>query len=72
MSTLVLKGVPENLHRDLRERAQEHRRSVTQEAIGILEMALVRVAIAAPAKGLKPKSALKMSQVVKMVRDGRG
>jgi len=71
MSTLVLKGVPENLRLELKDRAAEHRRSMTQEAIGILELALKRVHITPPAKPLKPKTALRMSQVVKMIREDR-
>lgn len=71
MSTLVLKGVPEFLRRELKDRAQEHRRSVTQEAIGILEATLKRVNIKPPAKPLKLKSPLRMNQVVAMIREGR-
>jgi plasmid stability protein len=71
MSTLVLKGVPEQLRRELKQRAEGNRRSVTQEAIGILETALKRVQIIPPAKPFKLKSVLRMSEVVKMIRDDR-
>ena len=71
MSTLVLKGVPEELRRELKGRAVEHRRSVTQEAIGILESALRRVRIMPPAKPRKLKTVLRMSEVVKMIREDR-
>jgi plasmid stability protein len=40
MSTLVVKNLPEPLHEKLREQAQQNRRSVTQEAIHILERGL--------------------------------
>lgn len=71
MSTLVLKGVPESLRKELKDRAAEHRRSVTQEAIGILELALKRVHIVPPAKPIKVGAPLRMNQVIKMIRKGR-
>ena len=37
MSTLVLKNVPDALHARLKDQAERHRRSVTQEAISLLE-----------------------------------
>lgn len=37
MSTLVLKNVPDALHHRLREQAERNRRSVTQEAISLIE-----------------------------------
>ncbi|MEK6643574.1 MAG: TraY domain-containing protein [Planctomycetota bacterium] len=42
MAVVVLKGVPEKLHRRLKERAGRNRRSLTGEALHILEDALVR------------------------------
>ncbi len=40
MPTLVVKSFPEELHTRLKAVAAEHRRSVTQEAIYLLEQAL--------------------------------
>ncbi|MGZ8260889.1 MAG: FitA-like ribbon-helix-helix domain-containing protein [Caldimonas sp.] len=40
MSTLVVKNLPDPLHDRLRERAARNRRSVTQEAIHILEQGI--------------------------------
>lgn len=37
MSTLVIKSFPENLHRRLKDQAARNRRSVTQEAISLIE-----------------------------------
>ena len=37
MGTLVIKNLPERLHDRLREQADRNRRSVTQEAISLLE-----------------------------------
>lgn len=52
MSTLVVKNLPEELHERLRQRAQRNHRSVTKEAIVLLEQgmaaATVRQAIKLP------------------------
>lgn len=40
MATLVLRNVPEDVYRALKEAAGAHRRSMTQEAIVALEFAL--------------------------------
>jgi hypothetical protein len=37
MGTLVIKNLPERLHDRLREQAERNRRSVTQEAISLIE-----------------------------------
>jgi hypothetical protein len=37
MSTLVIKNLPESLHRRLKDQAERNRRSVTQEAISLIE-----------------------------------
>jgi hypothetical protein len=37
MSTLVIKNLPEDLHARLRDQAERNRRSVTQEAISLIE-----------------------------------
>lgn len=42
MSTLVIKNLPPELHRKLKEQAARHRRSMTREAIVLLEEALGR------------------------------
>jgi len=41
MPNLTLKRVPEELHERLKERAERHRRSMNNEAITILERALM-------------------------------
>jgi len=40
MPTLVIKSIPEALHARLKQAAIEHRRSLTQEAIVLLEKAV--------------------------------
>ncbi len=37
MSTLVIKNLPEALHARLKDQAERNRRSVTQEAISLIE-----------------------------------
>ena len=41
MSTLVVKNLPDELHDRLRERAQRNHRSVTKEAIVLLEQGML-------------------------------
>jgi plasmid stability protein len=43
MPALVIKELPVEIHRRLKEDAEQHRRSMTQEAIAILEQGLHRV-----------------------------
>lgn len=41
MGALVIKNLPEALHARLRQQAQRNRRSVTQEAISLIEAGVV-------------------------------
>ena len=41
MPSLVIRGLSEDLHRALRARAASHSRSMTREAVSILERALL-------------------------------
>ena len=41
MPSLILRNIPEEVHRRLRERATRHRRSMTKEAVDILERDLL-------------------------------
>lgn len=40
MSTLVVKNVPESLHRKLKKRAEQNRRSVTKEVVSLIEASM--------------------------------
>ena len=71
MSTLVLKGLPDTLHKMLRLRAKEHRRSVTQEAIGILEKILLPHQISFSDKPLKLKKPLTVEEIQEAIDWGR-
>ena len=50
MSTLVVKNLPDELHERLRERAQRNHRSVTKEAIVLLEQGMLASAERRPIK----------------------
>lgn len=41
MASITLKNIPDELHRRLRESAQNHRRSVTAEILSLLEAQLM-------------------------------
>ena len=56
MSTLVIKNLPEALHADLKARARRNHRSLSKEAIAIIEEALTA---ARPATKLFPPLELK-------------
>ena len=58
MSTLVVKNLPDELHDRLRERAQRNHRSVTKEAIVLLEQGMLAAAVRRPIK-LPPPITLK-------------
>jgi plasmid stability protein len=75
MPTLVVKNLPEPLHARLKAQALEHRRSVTKEAIFLLEMGLLakprRTAAAlAPAYVLKG-GPLTIEQIEAAIEGGR-
>ena len=58
MPTLVVKNLPEPLHRLLKTQAQQHHRSITKEAICLLERGLMSAPRRAPIK-LSPPVVLK-------------
>ena len=48
MSTLVVKNLPEQLHERLKVQAQQHHRSITKEAIALIEQGLLAPRTTAP------------------------
>jgi plasmid stability protein len=71
MSSLLIKNMPENLHAQLKESARRHRRSMTQEALVILEKYLsmgTAVEFPEPVIPLKPITA---ALIRKGIREGR-
>lgn len=71
MPALVIKDLPVELHRKLREDAAEHHRSMTQEAICILEQGLHRVRTIPPFKAYKGTLPLTNEFINTAKREGR-
>lgn len=74
MSGLLIKDFPPELHRKLKEEAARHHRSMTRQALALLEQAL-----AAPARNaadllpdpLKPAKPVTLGDVVTVIRKSR-
>lgn len=58
MTTLVVKNLPDALHQRLRDQAQRNHRSITKEAIVILEQGLV--------PNLPQRQAIKLAPPIKL------
>ena len=73
MSTLVIKNLPEALHARLKEQAERNRRSVTQEAISLIETGITVPRLAptlAPPVKLKG-GAMTTEDILAWVGEGR-
>jgi plasmid stability protein len=70
MSSLLIKNMPEELHKKLKEQAKKHRRSMTQEAITILEQELLTLSpeIPPPVQGTRN---LPQDMLTGAIKDGR-
>lgn len=73
MSTLVLKNLPDALHARLKQQADRNRRSVTQEAIWLIESGIVVPRAAPP---LSPPIRLKggpltTDEIEQAIEEGR-
>jgi antitoxin FitA-like protein len=73
MSTLVIKNLPETLHRRLREQAERNRRSVTQEAISLIETGITvpRLAPALPPPVKLKGGPLTTDEIETSIAEGR-
>ena len=74
MATLVIKNLPDELHAALKARAERHHRSLTKEAVTLIENALATGPRAAPA--LSPPIKLKggpltTAQIEAWIAEGR-
>lgn len=74
MSGLLIKDFPPELHRKLKEEAVRHHRSMTRQALALLEQALsapARNAADLLPKPLKLATQLDSDDVVAVIREGR-
>ena len=73
MSALLIKDFPPDLHRKLKEEAARHHRSMTRQALVLLEQALsseTRNAAGLLPKPLKPAKPVTPNNVVTVIREG--
>jgi plasmid stability protein len=70
MASLLIKNIPETLHKKLKEEAKIHRRSMIQEVITILEQSLLATHQKThdPIQGKKP---ITQEILTKAIREGR-
>ncbi len=74
MSGLLIKDFPPELHRKLKDEAARHHRSMTRQALALLEQALsseTRNAAELLPKPIKPAKPVPANNVVAIVREGR-
>ena len=74
MSGLLIKDFPPELHRKLKDEAARHHRSMTRQALALLEQALsseIRNAADLLPNPLKPAKPVTASNVVAIIREGR-
>ena len=74
MSALLIKDFPPELHRKLKDEAARHHRSMTRQALALLEQALsseARNAAELLPKPLKPSKPVTANNVVAIIREGR-
>jgi len=74
MAALLIKDFPPELHRKLKEEAERHHRSMTRQALALLERALsppARNAAELLPTPLKPAKTLATDDVVAIIRQGR-
>ena len=74
MAALVIKDLPNDLHKRLKAEAERHRRSMTQQAVVILEQALRNfppIRLPEPIKPIRPISGADVVRAIRKARDGR-
>jgi len=72
MASILIKGIPEDLHRRLRARAERNRRSMNQEAMTILESAVNDVPpVVLPKHPVKPVRKVTAKMITAGIRRGR-
>ena len=74
MSGLLIKDFPPELHRKLKDEAARHHRSMTRQALALLEQALSspsKNAAELLPKPLKPAKPISPANVIAVIREGR-
>ena len=71
MPSLILRNVPEEVHRKLKERAARHHRSMTKEAVAILEEELSEPGPVRIPEPVKPKKPIPASVIDRAIEEGR-
>lgn len=71
MASLVIKNLPNDLHVKLKKEAERHRRSMTQQAVVILQNALRPLPPLAPIKPIKPTRPFSHQWLLKAMKSGR-
>ena len=73
MSTLVIKNLPDALHARLKDQAARNRRSVTQEAISLIELGVIlpRVAPTLPPPIRLKGGPLSTAEIEAAIDEGR-
>lgn len=71
MAALVLKNLPDRIHKRLKEEAARNRRSMGQQAILILEQALLPLPPLRPFKAFETKRPFTHEWLMKAMREGR-
>jgi hypothetical protein len=73
MASLVIKDMPSDMHKRLQSEAKRNRRSMTQQALVLLEQGLrvpVPIKFGEPVKPLKPISGEEVIRIIRRGRDG--
>lgn len=71
MPSLMLRDLPEEVHKRLRDRAQRHHRSMTKEAVSILEHELLASGPVILPPAVKTSSAIPSDLIDQAVEEGR-
>lgn len=71
MPTLVIKGLPDELHRRLKEDAVQHHRSMTKHVVALLETTLAPAAVRAYSPPVKLATPLTDAFLARAKRGGR-
>jgi hypothetical protein len=72
MAALVLKTLPDNVHKRLKEQAERNRRSMAQEAITILERSLGSIPpVVLPRRPVQPLKRVTSAMILRGIREGR-